>query len=134
MADKEIQFRKRREIGDIFTDSLQFLKQEYRPLSKLIGIYVLPFILLYGFVQVFIQKNVISQFDFSNPETLVANIGPMYMNLLLFSLFGLFVQSLLAATYYSYVEVYIKKGRGNFDLSEILTKSTLVSRTTFFTI
>jgi hypothetical protein len=37
----------------------------------------------------------------------------------LFSLFGLFVQSLLIAAYYSYIEVYIKKGKGNFDLSEI---------------
>lgn len=119
MVENEIQFRKKREIGDIFTDSFWFLKQEYKPISKLIGIYVLPFLLLYGLVQVYLQKNVISQFDFSNPDTVLENIGPMYMNMFLFSLFGLFVQSLLVATYYSYVEVYIKKGKGNFDLSEI---------------
>ncbi|GAB1450323.1 hypothetical protein MASR2M47_03790 [Draconibacterium sp.] len=119
MAEKEIQFRKKREIGDIFTDSFEFIKQEYKPLSKLIGVYVLPFLLLYGLVQVYLQKNVISQFDFSDPETLLENIGPMYLNMFLFSLFGIFVQSLLIAAYYSYIEVYIKKGKGNFDLSEI---------------
>ena len=119
MIEKEIQFRKRREVGDIFSDSFGFIKQEHKPISKLIGIYVLPFLLLYGLVQVYLQKNVISQFDFSNPETLLENIGPMYMNLFLFSLFGLFVQSLLIAAYYSYIEVYITKGKGNFDLSEI---------------
>ena len=119
MVENEIQFRKKREIGDIFTDSFEFLKQEYKPISKLIGIYVLPFLLLYGLVQVYLQKNVISQFDFSNPDTLLENIGPMYLNIFLFSLFGLFVQSLFIAAYYSYIVVYIKKGKGNFDLSEI---------------
>jgi hypothetical protein len=119
MVEREIQFRKKREIGVIFTDSFEFLKQEYKPISKLIGIYVLPFLLLYGLVQVYLQKNVLSQFDFSNPDTLLENIGPMYLNMFLFSLFGLFVQSLLIAAYYSYIEVYIKKGKGNFDLSEI---------------
>ncbi len=119
MVEKEIQFRKKREIGDIFTDSFEFLKQEFKPISKLIGIYVLPFLLLYGLVQVYLQKNVISRFDFSNPDTLLENIGPLYLNIFLFSLFGLFVQSLLIAAFYSYIDVYIKKGKGNFDLSEI---------------
>jgi hypothetical protein len=119
MVEREIQFRKKREIGDIFTDSFEFIKQEHKPISKLIGVYVLPFLLLYGLVQVYLQKNVISQFDFSDPETLLENIGPIYLNMFLFSLFGLFVQSLLIAAYYSYIEVYIKKGKGNFELSEI---------------
>jgi len=119
MTEKEIQFRKKREISDIFTDSFEFIKLEYKPISKLVTVYVLPFILLYGIVQVFLQKNVISKIDFTNTETLLANIGPVYLNVFLFALFGLFVQSLLIASYYSYIEVYIKKGKGNFDLSEI---------------
>ena len=50
---------------------------------------------------------------------LKANAGPIYSNLFMIYLFGLFVQSLLAATFYSYIEIYIKKGKGNFHLSEI---------------
>lgn len=119
MIEKEIQFRKKREIGDIFTDSFTFLRQEIRPVSKLIAIYVLPFIVLYGLVQIYLQKNVISKIDFTNSEALLENIGPVYLNVFLFVLFGLFVQSLLIATYYSYIEVYIKKEKGNFELSEI---------------
>ena len=119
MAGKEIQFRKKREINEILIDAFEFLKQEFKPIVRLIGIYVFPFLLLYGLVQVYLQKNVISQFDFSNPDTLLENIGPIYLNMFLFSLFGLFVQSLLIAAYYSYIEVYIRKGKGNFDLSEI---------------
>jgi hypothetical protein len=119
MIEKEIEFRKKREIGDIFTDSFGFIRQEMKPIIKLVSIYVLPFIILYGFVQVFLQKNVISKIDFTNTETLLENIGPVYLNVFLFVLFGLFVQSLLIATYYSYIEVYVKKGKGNFDLAEI---------------
>jgi hypothetical protein len=85
----------------------------------LVGIYVLPFLLLYGVVQVFLQKNVISKIDFTDQEALLAVIGPVYLNIFLFALFGLFVQALLIATYYSYIDVYIKKGKGNFNLSEI---------------
>jgi len=119
MTEKEIQFRKKREISDIFTDSFEFIKQEYKPISRLVLIYVLPFLLLYGVVQVYLQKNVISKIDFSDTEALLANIGPVYLNVFLFALFGLFVQSLLIATYYSYIEIYVKKGKGNFDISEI---------------
>jgi len=119
MTEKEIQFRKQREIGDIFSDTFEFIRLEYKPISKLIGIYVLPFLMLYGAVLVYLQKNVITKIDFSDQEALLSMIGPVYSNLFLFMVFGIFVQSLLVATYYSYIEVYIKKGKGNFDLSEI---------------
>ncbi len=119
MVVKEIQFRKKREIGDIFTDSFEFIRQEIKPISKLVAVYVLPFMILYGFVQVYIQKNVISKIDFTNSEALLENIGPVYLNVFLFALFGLFVQSLMIATYYSYIEVYVKKGKGNFNLSDV---------------
>jgi len=119
MTEKEIQFRKKREIGDIFSDTFEFIRLEYKPISKLIGVYVLPFLMLYGAVLVYLQKNVITKIDFSDQEALLSMIGPVYSNLFLFMVFGIFVQSLLVATYYSYIEVYIKKGKGNFDLSEI---------------
>ena len=106
-------------MGDIISDSFEFLKQEYKPLVKLLFTYVLPFLILYGFVQVYFQKNIISNFDLSDPESLMENIGPFYKNFFLFSLFGIFVQSLLVSTFYSYIEIYIKKGKGNFELTEI---------------
>jgi len=119
MIEKEIQFRKKRELGGILSDSFEFIKQEYKPVSKLIITYVLPFLILYGIVQVFIQMKVIGNIDLSDPEAMMANLGPVYKNIFLFSLFGIFVQSLLIGTYYSYIEIYIKKGKGNFDLSDI---------------
>ena len=119
MIEKEIQFQKRREIGDIITDSFKFLQQEYKPVLKLVTIYVLPFILLYAFVQIQVQQKLMGGIDFSDIDKLKENIGPFYKNLFMSGIFSLFVQSLLAATFYSYVEAYIKKGKGNFNLSDI---------------
>ncbi|MEZ5103251.1 MAG: hypothetical protein R2757_02045 [Draconibacterium sp.] len=125
MTKKDISFQKKREVGDVITDSFEFLKQEYKPILNLITVYVLPFLLLYGAFQVYMQMNIINKIDLNDTEKLMSNIGPFYTNIFLFSLFGLFVQSLLVGTYYSYIEVYVKKGKGNFELSEV--KSLLYS-------
>lgn len=122
MEQKEIRFRRRRDLGIIISDSFEFLKQEAQPLLRMITIYVLPFVVLYAGAQVYFQRNVLSQFDLANPESMMANIGPFYLNLFMFMLFGLFVQSLLLGTYYSYLEAYIKHGKGNFQLSDISSK------------
>ncbi len=119
MENNEIQFRKKRELGDILSDSFAFLKQEYKPIFSLILVYVLPFLILYGAVQVYVQMKVFVNFNFNNPEELMAQIGPFYANIFMVSLFGIFVQSLLFGTYYSYIEIYVKKGKGNFEIAEI---------------
>ena len=119
MIENGINFRKKRELGEIITDSFKFLKQEIKPISRLLVIYVLPFIVIYSILQVHIEKKLLLNVDLNDIDMLKANVGPIYSNILMVYFFGLFVQSLLAATFYSFVEVYIKKGKGNFDLSEI---------------
>ncbi len=119
MQHNEILFRKRREFAEIISDSFEFLKQEIKPLSRLIIIYVLPLIVLYAAGQVYMQRNVFSKVDLSDQEMLMNNIGPFYLNLFVFMFFGIFIQSLLIGTFYSYVEVYIKKGKGNFNINDI---------------
>jgi len=119
MIEKEIDFRKKREFGDILSDSFDFLKQEYQPIFKLVLTYVLPFLILYAIVQVKVQMKLSGVIDFANTESIMENIGPFYMNLFLYSLFGVFVQSLFMGTYYSYLEVYVEKGKGNFTLADI---------------
>lgn len=122
MEQKDIRFRKQRDLGVVISDSFDFLKQEAKPIFRMIGIYVLPFVILYAGAQVYFQRNVLSQFDLTNPESLMADIGPFYLNLFMFMFFGLFVQSLLVGTYYSYLEAYIKHGKGNFQLTDISSK------------
>lgn len=122
MEQEEIQFRKKRELGVIISDSFEFLKQESEPISRLILIYILPFALLYGAGSVYLQRNVLGSIDFSDQEVLMENIGPFYLNLFVFMLFGLFIQSLLVGTFYSYIEAYIKNGKGNFEFTDISAK------------
>ncbi|NQU53672.1 MAG: hypothetical protein HQ522_14145 [Bacteroidetes bacterium] len=119
MIEKEIQFRKKRELGEIISDSFEFIKQEYKPLFRLIFTYVIPFLVLYAIVQINVQQKIVGTIDLTNQESLIKNIGPFYLNIFLFSLFGVFVHALLIGVLYSYIEIYIKKGKGKFDLSEI---------------
>lgn len=119
MAEKEIQLRKKREVGDIITDSFAFLKQEIKPISKLFVVYVLPFVVIYSVIQVYVQMNIMGKVDLQDPEMVLANLKPIYLNVFFSSLFALFVQSLLAGTYYTYIDFYVKKGKGNFEFHEI---------------
>jgi len=119
MEKRNIQFNKKRELPEIITDSFAFLKQEIGPISRLIVVYVLPFIVLYAAAQIYFQRNILSEFNFGDPEKMASNISPIYRHAFLFLLFGIFIQSLLAGTYYTYLEAYFRKGRGNIDISEI---------------
>lgn len=119
MEQKEIKFRKKREMGHIISDSFEFLKHEAKPISHMLLIYILPFAVLYAAGQVYMQRNVFSLIDLSDQEAMMENIGPFYKNLFMILFFGLFIQSLLAGTFYSYIEAYVKKGKGNFELSDI---------------
>lgn len=125
---KEIVFRKTREFGDVVADSFEFIKAESKPVFKLVIPYVLPFILVYAALQVYVQMKVLTHVDFSDPEKFLAQLGPVYVNIFFSSLFGVFMQSLLVGTYYSYIEFYIKRGRGNFttgDVAPVLFMNTL---------
>ncbi|HPE58436.1 MAG TPA: hypothetical protein PK904_18675 [Bacteroidales bacterium] len=119
MENKEIRFQKVRDLGQIMSDSFDFIKQEIRPLSRIILIYVLPFVILYAGAQVYFQRNVLVHFDLGDPESIMANIGPFYSNLFIFIFFGLFIQSLLAGTYFTYIDAYIKKGKDKFAITDI---------------
>ncbi|MDR2909874.1 MAG: hypothetical protein LBV47_00700 [Bacteroidales bacterium] len=116
---QEVQFRKKRESGEIITDSFLFLKQEIKPLSKLFALYVLPFVLVYAVFQIYMQKEIMSRIDLNNPEMILANIKPVSMHFLICCLFELFVNSLFIGVFYTYIDLYVKKGKGNFEMHEI---------------
>lgn len=119
MPEKEINFRKTRDTGEIISDSYHFLKREYQTIFRLISSYVLPFIILNAILQVHVQRNILSKVNIYDTEALMANFGPVYLNFFLASLFALFVQSLLIGAFYTYLEAYIKEGKDNFELSDI---------------
>ncbi len=119
MAENQIQFKKIRETGEIFSDAFSFLKHEYKTIFLLIRGYVLPFIILNAILQVHVQRNILSKIDIYEAEALMENFGPVYLNFFLATLFSLFVQSLFIGAFYSYLEAYIKKGKSGFSLADI---------------
>ncbi len=119
MNEIELQFQKKRDPAQVVTDSFRFLRNEYKPILKLIAIYVLPFIVLFAWVQVQLQQKYLGELDFSDAEILRESFGRFYSNMLILSVFGVFVMSLLVSVFYSYVEAYIKKGKGNFTLADV---------------
>lgn len=130
MPSKEILFSKKRGIGEVISDSFLFLKQEFRPLSKIILIYVAPFLLLYSVGQIFIQQKLIETIIPKDPEEMIQGLLPLYKNLFFMLLFNVFVQSLYIGAVYSYIEVYLAKGRGNFnrhDVAPLLFQNSLLA-------
>jgi hypothetical protein len=120
MAEKEIQFRQKREIGQVISDTFLFIKQEFRHLSKLVLIYVFPFILIYSVLQVFVMQKIVGTVvPGGDLESMMGTLWPVYKNLFVFMLFNVFVQSLYIGAVYSYIEVYLEKGKGNFKLSDV---------------
>lgn len=119
MPDREINFRKLRTTSEVITDSLQFLKSEYKTIFQLLSSYVLPFLILNAILQVHVQRKILGRIDIYDTEALMANFGPVYLNFFLASLFAVFVQSLLIGAFYTYLEAYIKEGKGNFELRDI---------------
>ena len=119
MTQQDLRFNKKRSPGTVISDSFLFLKSHYNPLSKLILTYVFPFMVLYAAASVFLQKKIETSIDLTDQEQLIQNIVPVYGNLFLLSLFGLFVQALYIGTFYTYVEACIRKGSRDFKISEI---------------
>lgn len=124
-------FAKRREPGEILTDTILFLKAEFKPIARLTAVYVLPFMILMAVVQVYLQIKLTEASEILNQlgqERLIAELGGLYGNMLLLILFNVFVQSLLAALLFTYISYYIRAGAGNFsdaDISAMLFHNSL---------
>lgn len=123
MNTNPVDFREKRQIGEITRATFRFIGAEYKQLASLILAYVLPFMVLFATAQVFLQMKItegagiMAEMDM---EKLMAEASGLYGNVLIIILFNVFVQSLYAALVYSYVKIYIEKGTGNFSSSEIV--------------
>lgn len=128
-----VDFKRRREPAEIYRDAFRFLRSEWRPLSRLTLIYVLPFFLLYAAAQIFIQMKLTGSaavLQDMEPEKLVKEAWPIYKNLLIILIFNIFVQSLFMSVLFSYLHGYIALGKGAFtwrQVTPILFSNALVA-------
>jgi hypothetical protein len=119
---RPIEFSRKRETFEIIADSFVFFKTESKQLLKITGVYILPFLIIYTAAQLYMQSKYAGFLELAmkkEPDQLVREAGPFYLNLLITLGFNVFVQSLFCAVIFTYVQAYIFKGRNNFSLHEI---------------
>ncbi len=120
--ENPIEFPKRREIIEIITTSLQFIRSEFNPLAKYTLIYALPFIAILAGLQLVLTSKLTAALELIKdlePDMMLQELGGIYKYYLLILLFNIFVQSLFMSVIFTYIHAYLDRGRGNFTTGEI---------------
>jgi hypothetical protein len=122
--DKTIDFFRKREPGEIIQSALEFARMEYKPLLRLIAVYVVPFLVLYAWVMVMLQMklgdaaNVLNELE---GERALGELSGLLGNFLVVFFFHLFVQVLLLSVVYTYVQSYIASGEERFPETDVVS-------------
>jgi len=122
MKKDYINFKEERDFGQVLNATFQFIGQEFKPLGQVILYYVLPFIILASVVTgVFINNTFNWARLLEDPESF-AEIGNM-----IGGAGGVWILSMLSYLFlmlgvYSYISLYVEKGRGNFQKEDVWKK------------
>jgi len=120
--DDIIQFPRKREIGETITDTMKFIRMEWRPLARYSLIYALPFIIILAALQLVLTSRLMEVQEVLRdlePELMLQELGGIYKNYFLILIFNVFVQSLYMSIIYSYLHAWLDRGKGNFTPAEI---------------
>ncbi len=124
MEKEYINFKEERDFGQVLNATFQFIGQEFKPLGQVILIYVLPFIILASVVTgVFINNTFNWARLIQDPESF-AEVGNI-----IGGAGGVWILSMLSYLFlllgvYSYISLYVEKGRGNFQKEDVWKKMT----------
>lgn len=116
--ETSINFKQKRDFGDIFNATFAFIKQEFNPLGKAFLYYVLPLLIIASILAVFIsieQQKYINSMLGDNPSSLGNPFGMMgktFRYSFLLIIVYVFIMTSLVCTVYGYIKVYNVKGSG----------------------
>ncbi len=125
METTPIDFKQRRDFGDVFNATFAFIRQEIKPLGKAFIYYVLPFLIISAILSVLVgieqQKslNAIKAGDIDLETNPFAIMGPTYKYAFLSVLVSLFAMSALSCTIFGYIKLYVTKGKDQFTLADV---------------
>jgi hypothetical protein len=119
MMEKGIDFKQHRDIGEVFSKTFVFLRQEARPLGIAILNYAFPFILISA-IALILFVNRFKPF-FTNPEAIPSSgfMKEILFFYILMIIIFLVSNVLLVSTVNNYIALYVEKGRGNFTTSDV---------------
>ncbi|MBN1252089.1 MAG: hypothetical protein JXR51_11335 [Bacteroidales bacterium] len=120
MENQYINFKRERDFNGLISNTFDFIKQEFKPLGKALLTYAGPFILITAFIAAMYQSSI-----YSSPKDFASsNIFDVYSKMFsglyfLFIISSIISNTVLILTIYSYIKLYVTKGKGNFAEEEI---------------
>jgi hypothetical protein len=125
MEKAPINFKQKRDFGEVINATFSFLGQEFKPLGKVILLYVLPVLIVAAILNVFVgieQQKYLNSFKAvdttlaSNPFSMLGNVYKYTFLILLIYLVAL---SALRCTIYGYIKTYVEKGKDQFTTEDV---------------
>jgi len=113
-------FKKERDFSALISDTIEFVKQEYKTLGKALLTYAGPFILVTSFLAAMYQNELYSNpdaFDPNNPMAAFQGIFSTKYYMFLFS--GIISNVVLNLVVFAYILLYVNKGKDNFKQEDI---------------
>lgn len=121
MEQTKLELQKEREFGEVFNATFAFIKQEFKPLSKVIVTFVLPILLVMSIVLIYVQTanmNMLRNYDPSDISAAFSNLLGIYGKIFIYTAVVLIGQSVFATVVYSYMKLYLQ-GKENIGVKEI---------------
>lgn len=125
MQNQEINFKQIRDFGQVFNATFSFIKQNFKPLFAAILSFVLPFTFIQGVVQGLLQMEMFSMMDPNQMNIYGSGYSSLNQMLKYYGLIILFTTvsyTMLVATTYSYICLYIENGNRNFTIGDVWIK------------
>ena len=128
MEKTPINFKQKRDFGEIFNATFTFIGQEFKPLGKVILMYVLPVLLVAAILNVLVSieyQKFFNTFKTDNIEMISSPFAAMagiYKYLFLYLLVYLLAFTALRCSIYSYIKVYVEKGKDQVTMADVWTE------------
>ncbi len=121
MEKPAINFKQERDFNGLISHTFDFIKQEVKPLGRALLTYAGPFILVTAFLAAMYQSCLYSGMgslhDKSNTLSMIQNIySTKYF---LFILGSIVSNAVLMLVVYSYIQLYVSKGKDGFEQDDI---------------
>ena len=126
MLDQKVVLRKKRDFSDVLNASFAFIRQDLKPLLRLLLIYAGVPVLAQAILSGIFMDSTFSNFfeNLGNPTATQQLVSQMPGKALLINLISLIVQVFLTGLTYCYIVLYAEKGAGGFQLDEVWNKFT----------
>lgn len=114
-----VDFRQERDLGEILNATFSFLRENFKPLGRVLLLYAGPLILISSISGALFQAqnlNVISSPNSFDPDSLMQIYGTKYF---LFLLAAVLANAMLVSVTYSYISLYIERKGANFTDEEV---------------